>query len=153
MMVIDPQAATDSLDAQPRTDIKATLSSLVSDDTTGSESCQPIRFHAATIAASFPHQVEQRLTWATWNGREATKRIVSKETAIAMLDALESMLKHEPTLAEVRSRSPPCTVHKPPQVSPDPGSKVTVVGDTHGHYHDVCNMCVASSLAKPLHHL
>lgn len=46
--------------------------------------------------------MEQRLTWATWNGRDATKRVFSKETAIAMLEALESLLKHEPTLAEVR---------------------------------------------------
>lgn len=30
------------------------------------------------------------------------------------------------------------------QVSPDPDSKVTVVGDTHGHYHDVCNMYVST---------
>lgn len=60
-----------------------------------------LRFQAATITTSFPHDAEKRLTWATWNGREATKKVVSKTTAIAMLEALEALVKHEPTLVEV----------------------------------------------------
>ncbi len=108
---------------------------------------------AATISPSFPHDAEKRLTWATWNGREATKKVVSKATALAMLEALEALVKHEPTLVEVGcgwwtaldvALNVQC-IHDDTntQVMPAPGSKVTVVGDTHGHFHDVCSMYVS----------
>ncbi|KAK9839890.1 hypothetical protein WJX84_007689 [Apatococcus fuscideae] len=70
--------------------------------------------------------MQQTLLDSTRNGIGGLSAVVSAAKICSILDALGKILKAEPTVKEVQPQSPDTTV--------------TVVGDTHGQFHDVCKM-------------
>jgi hypothetical protein len=80
---------------------------------------------AKSLPAEFPAQLQQGLLRASWHGdTQATAKVAPSSLVHHIVTKVLAIVSKEPTLL---------------QLSPS-GQRVTVVGDTHGHYQDVCHM-------------
>lgn len=82
--------------------------------------------------AEFVAELQQALLRASWQGdTHATAKVAPATLVHHVVNKVTAILSREPTLL---------------QLSPPEQHRVTVVGDTHGHYQDVCHMCVCPCL-------
>lgn len=123
-----------------------------------------------TITPEWCAELASRLEAATWRGVAATSAVLPAPLLARVLKEAHDLLKAEPTLVEVRAPAAracqrpwwPCCRVQPVVIaqarsaclaSPDApapttqldaaalgGLPVTIVGDTHGQYHDVLRM-------------
>eukprot|EP00775_Hariotina_reticulata_P007141 gene7141-7356_t len=73
----------------------------------------------------YMQQLQQQLLAASWRGPKALAQIIPADMFHIFLDNASAVFKKEPTLLKV---------------APPEGLTVTVVGDTHGQLHDLCNL-------------
>jgi hypothetical protein len=74
--------------------------------------------------AEFSHQLQQGLQRASWKGAAATKVVLTASVCTYLITKVDEIVEKEPALLELAPA----------------GQQVTVVGDTHGHYPDVCQL-------------
>eukprot|EP00879_Flechtneria_rotunda_P011447 GHRR01011958.1.p1 GENE.GHRR01011958.1~~GHRR01011958.1.p1 ORF type:complete len:279 (+),score=80.14 GHRR01011958.1:225-1061(+) len=78
------------------------------------------------LSADDIQQLQQHMHQASWTGVNATRQVLPASTLQAIILAVTNILEKEPTLVELH-----------PAAS---SQRVTVVGDTHGQYHDLCRL-------------
>lgn len=84
--------------------------------------------------AEFVSELQQALLRASWHGdTTATAKVAPAALVHHVVSKVTVIISREPTLLQL---SPPELL----QLSPPKQQRVTVVGDTHGHYQDVCHM-------------
>lgn len=81
----------------------------------------------ANPSADFAQQLQDTLLRASWSGHvDTTSQVLPVALCHQIISAVTAIVKKEPTLLEL---------------SPSVGElPVTVVGDTHGHFQDLCNL-------------
>lgn len=78
----------------------------------------------AEPSAAFAQQLQQKLLQASWQGAGATSQVLPVALCHHIIKEVHAIVKEEPTMLELTPG----------------GQPVTVVGDTHGHYQDLCHM-------------
>lgn len=81
------------------------------------------------ITAEWVQLLQHKLEKLTRLGVDALKSSLTQQSARIVLERAEAVFKQEKTLLELHIANPKATV--------------TVVGDTHGQYHDVCKLFAA----------
>jgi hypothetical protein len=78
----------------------------------------------AQPSAAYAEQLLQVLLQTSSKGAAAISQVLTVEHCHHILTEVQKIVAKEPTLLEIAAA----------------GKKVTVVGDTHGHFQDVCHM-------------
>eukprot|EP00882_Tetradesmus_deserticola_P015886 GHRQ01016942.1.p1 GENE.GHRQ01016942.1~~GHRQ01016942.1.p1 ORF type:complete len:379 (+),score=143.35 GHRQ01016942.1:179-1315(+) len=88
---------------------------------------QPVQLPATGApTADFCLQLEHSMLKATWAGAAATQQVLTPQVLQCIVMGVAPILDKEPTLIEVQ----PAVLQQ----------QVTVVGDTHGQFHDLCRL-------------
>eukprot|EP00803_Ostreobium_quekettii_P007746 evm.model.scf_1668.1 EVM.evm.TU.scf_1668.1 scf_1668:79-3299(+) len=104
----------------------------------GSRTEPPLEFDFDRLAKEDVEQLAARMESATRAGPLSLEGVLPAGTLLGILERAQAVLRGEPTLVEVRVEAPEATV--------------TVVGDTHGQYHDVLEMFRVAGSPSPLSH-
>lgn len=119
----------------------------------------------STITVAWVQELQKTLDAATRAGTQALQQVLPFDVVAHLIGRAERLFKEEAALVEVRARgqgsryTQGTAAAAAPDREGDPGrppvllqiqvaeaATVTVVGDTHGQFHDVCKLCVALSL-------
>lgn len=104
------------------------------------------------VSVEWVRSLAAALGAASWRPPSRLPDMLPAATAVALIDALGAVLQEEPTVVDVSDvvgmwaaggglvTPAPTTPPRSLQLTPPPHARVVVVGDTHGHFHDVVAM-------------